>query len=260
MKICALSSSSSGNSFYFETERVKFLIDAGLSGKQIRERLANIGRSPEELDGIFVSHEHRDHIRGLKVLAKRLGLTVFANRATWECLDGDTRKHLTVEFFESGDEIPFGDVVIQPFPVMHDAAEPVSFTLHWRSLKVGMAQDLGYADKLVQKNLEGSSVLLLEFNHDQEMLLTGPYPWPIKQRILSKQGHLSNTEASSMASEVAHADLKAIFLTHLSEKNNRPELARQELKRRLNALGMDHITLCMTHPKQISRPFTLKEK
>lgn len=221
--------------------------------------MAEVGRSPEHLDGVFVTHEHRDHILGLAPLVKKYRLPVYINRGTWEGVKSVTGELPELVFFDPGDSIPIGDVVVKSFPVMHDAADPVSFAIHWSSMKVGIAQDLGYADHLVKDSLQGCSVLMLECNHDPELLLSGPYPWSLKQRILGKHGHLSNQEASEIAGALAHSDLRAVFATHLSEKNNHPNLARSELSRKLGSMGMEHVSINMTYPNQISSPFTLLE-
>jgi len=200
------------------------LVDVGLSGREIRRRLKTIGVHGENLDAIVVSHEHSDHTRGLRVLSNEFNLPVYINYDTLSSVHGKEIKGKIREF-ESGNPFAIGGLSFQPFSVPHDAVDPVGYTIKYRDLKIGIATDLGFATKLVIERLKDCDLLILESNHDEEMLKSGPYPWVLKQRVMSRQGHLSNNQAGTLIKEVYHEGLKHIILFHLSETNNRPEKA-----------------------------------
>jgi phosphoribosyl 1,2-cyclic phosphodiesterase len=225
VKISVLASGSRGNSIYVATPKVRLLIDVGLSAREIERRLGSIGVRPEDLDAVLVTHEHSDHVHGLGPLSRRYGLNVFLNRATFENLP-DRVGHLAdrVEF-TTGQSFSIGDVTIHPFSVSHDAADPVGLTLVNGESKVGICTDLGKPTRLVHHHLQECRLLLLEANHDVEMLTRGPYSWALKQRIRSTSGHLSNEEARELFARVAGETLEQVILAHLSEVNNRPERA-----------------------------------
>lgn len=224
MKVCQLASGSKGNSLFVETGESAVLIDAGLSAREIERRLASLGKSPADLDALFISHEHTDHIRGIRVLSCKHRIPVFVSYPTYR----DARavlQEVPVTEFESGYSFAFRDLLVDPFPITHDASDPVGFTIESREGKVGVATDLGTATRLVAEKLKNCRVLVLESNHDEEMLLNGPYPWHLKQRIKSRHGHLSNVDAAALLAEVLHPGLEGLFLAHLSEVNNDPRLA-----------------------------------
>lgn len=234
MKVCLLASGSKGNSLFVEADGTRILVDAGLSAKEIVRRLAIIGVDPADLDGLFVSHEHVDHVRGVGVLARKYRLPVHVSYPTHrEVLDG-VRDAAVVEF-ESGYSFGFRDLLIDPFPITHDACDPVGFTVECREGKVGVATDLGTATRLVADKLKGCRVLVLESNHDEEMLMGGPYPWHLKQRIKSRHGHLSNSDSAALLAEVLHPGLEGLFLAHLSEVNNDPTVAQEVTENLLSA-------------------------
>ena len=226
MRVCLLASGSKGNSLFVEAGETRLLVDAGLSAREIVRRLASIGVDASDLDAVFVSHEHTDHVRGVGVLARKFRLPVYVSYPTHREVREGIHDAAAVEF-ESGYSFGFRDLLIDPFPITHDACDPVGFTIESREGKVGMATDLGTATRLVADKLKGSRVLVLESNHDEEMLMGGPYPWYLKQRIKSRHGHLSNSDSAALLAEVLHPGLEGLFLAHLSEVNNNPAVAQE---------------------------------
>lgn len=224
MRVCLLASGSKGNSLFVDTGATKFLVDAGLSAREIVNRLASIGIDGSELNGIFISHEHTDHIRGAGTLARRLGLPVFISCRT-HSQSKETFKRNDIVEFESGCSFSFRDLTIDPFPITHDASDPVGFVVESAQGRIGIATDLGIATRLVKDKLKQCRVLVLESNHDEDMLMNGPYPWHLKQRIKSRHGHLSNNDAVELLDELINPHLEGVFLAHLSETNNDPVLA-----------------------------------
>ena len=229
MRVCTLTSGSSGNSTYVSDGRTSVLIDAGLPGKRIEEQLDGIGVSGRDIDAIFVTHEHDDHITGVGVLARRFDIPVYANRATMEYLDsmGKLNRIMPEKLivFENNVSFICGTFVVKAFPIPHDAADPVGYRFTSGSVSVAISTDIGVITEDIRQGTLGCSVVLLEANHDVEMLRNGPYPYPLKKRILSDHGHLSNEVSASYACELAQNGTKTIILGHLSEENNRPELA-----------------------------------
>jgi phosphoribosyl 1,2-cyclic phosphodiesterase len=176
------------------------------------------------LNAILITHEHTDHVRGAGTLARKLNIPVLTSYPTGREIANLTRKAAVVEF-ESGYSFTFRDIAIDPFPITHDACDPVGFLLESREGKVGVATDLGVATRLVKDKLQGCRCIVLESNHDEEMLLNGPYPWHLKQRIKSRHGHLSNNDSADLLDEILHDGLEGLFLAHLSEVNNDPRVA-----------------------------------
>jgi len=224
MKVCLLASGSKGNALLVVNGRSRLLIDAGLSARELSRRLEAVGTCPGELTGIVVSHEHIDHVRGLGVLSRRFNLPVYLHHAVAASL-ADSHRPVRVHEFDSGEELPVGDFAVRAFPVTHDAAATVGFTVTGASGKLGVATDLGVATRLVAEELRNCRVLVLESNHDEELLRDGPYPWPLKQRIRSSHGHLSNNDSAKLLENLCWEGLEGVLLAHLSETNNRPELA-----------------------------------
>ncbi|GFO60098.1 MBL fold metallo-hydrolase [Geomonas silvestris] len=224
MKLCLLASGSKGNCLFLETDSCRLLIDAGLSGREALNRLASIGVAPETLDGILITHEHTDHIRGVGTLARRLKIPVLMASRTHEAARHVIGKVDLVEF-DPGTPLAFKGLGIDPFPITHDATDPVGYRIEGSEGCIGFATDLGIATRLTCEKLKNCRALVLEFNHDEEMLQNGPYPWHLKQRIRSRHGHLSNSEGAALLEELLHAGLEGVFLSHLSEVNNDPSLA-----------------------------------
>ena len=229
MHICLLASGSKGNATYIANRRTSILIDAGLSGKQIEKRMARRALDPKSLDAILVTHEHNDHIRGVGVLARRYDLPVFITRETWQSACRQIGKINKQHFITCGQPFNIDGLAIHPFALSHDAADPTGFTITCGQCKIGMATDLGVVTNLVREHLREAHLLVIEANHDPEMLLHGPYPWALKQRISSRMGHLSNSDAQKLITELKGDHLKYVILAHLSETNNTPEKAYKEV-------------------------------
>jgi phosphoribosyl 1,2-cyclic phosphodiesterase len=237
MRVCILGSGSKGNCTYIESPEARILIDAGLSAREIDRRLRLIGRSPTALDGVLISHEHHDHIQGVGALARRYKLPVYANPATWQQAQPVVGPVEEWREITTGTQFALKDLVVEPFSLPHDADDPVAFRLTWRRRSVAVVTDLGYSSQLVRERLRGCHLLVLEANHDAAMLKAGPYPWPLKQRIAGKSGHLSNLQSSQLLCDVLHDELEHVVLAHLSEINNHPDLARQTAQAILGSRG-----------------------
>ncbi|MCL5096157.1 MAG: MBL fold metallo-hydrolase [Candidatus Omnitrophica bacterium] len=239
-----LGSGSAGNCAYLETAETRLLIDAGFSARQIRHRLASIGRSPKDLNGILITHEHFDHTQGLGVLCGQCSIPVYCNRPTQEAIQTQFDAALPFRLFETGAAFQLGDIMIESFSVPHDAQDPVGFLLRTPSGNVGFLTDLGYATRLVIERVRPSHVLVLEANHDPQMLQDDTRrPWSVKQRILSRHGHLSNDAAAEAAERIVSADLRHLYLGHLSRDCNRPELAHRVISERLRKMGAAHVSV-----------------
>ncbi|MBI2353590.1 MAG: MBL fold metallo-hydrolase [Deltaproteobacteria bacterium] len=222
MKICSLASGSKGNCLYLETGDTRVLIDAGLSLRETLLRMEATGIDAASVHAVLVSHEHIDHIRSAGAFSRRFKVPVVASHLVSRKAEKYLHKAKVVEF-EAGCALTFRDVEIDPFPITHDACDPVGFILASREGRCGSATDLGIVTRLVQEKLRGCRALNLESNHDPEMLMNGPYPWELKQRIRSRHGHLSNGESLELLHELAHAGLEALVMAHLSEVNNHPD-------------------------------------
>lgn len=271
-----LASGSKGNSTVIASGRTRVLVDAGLSCRELMRRMQAAGEDPAKLDGILITHEHVDHVSGLAVLARRLGVPVYFTEAThrawvrmltpgttmsygkWlerlqakksaatgeeeesvEKVKADPAFLPKVEYFEAGHGFSVGDIAVSPFTIPHDAADPCGFVFEADGARMAIATDLGYVPPNVKAALKRIDVLLLESNHDLEMLRDGPYPWSVKQRVLSRVGHLSNEAAAEFLTRDYDGGARYIVLGHLSESNNAPELARIAAER---AIG-DRMTL-----------------
>ena len=229
LTVCSLASGSKGNAIYVSDGITSILIDAGLTGVEIERRLASRGLSPDDLSGILVSHEHIDHIRGVGVLSRRYNLPVYMTNKTNNA-SADIIKRIKIQkTFTCGKTFNIKGLSFHPFSISHDAQDPVGFTVSCNHLKIGIATDLGLATGMVKQHLKNCELLLIESNHDTTMLEKGPYPWPIKQRIKSRTGHLSNDASKELLKELKHDNLKHVILGHLSEINNTPEKALSEV-------------------------------
>lgn len=234
MNLCSIASGSSGNCIYTGTEKTGILIDAGISAKRIEQGLASIDRSMKEIQGIFVSHEHSDHIKGLGVLSRKHQIPIYGTEGTIkaikQCKSLGTMDEELFHVIHAEEELTVGDLKVRPFSISHDAAEPVAYRVENGGKSAAVATDLGVYDEKIVEHLQKLDVLLLEANHDIHMLQVGGYPYPLKQRILGNKGHLSNETAGKLLCEVLHDDLKAVFLGHLSKENNYEELAYETVK------------------------------
>lgn len=233
MKICLLGSGSKGNALLIESGRTRLLIDAGLSARQIRRRLELIGTDAASLTALLITHEHTDHVRGLGPLVRQLDLPVYLQSDLAGRLP-DVGKTAAVREFADGEDFTVNDLTIRPFAVTHDSLAPVGFTFSGECGKVGLATDLGVVTRLVTDCLRDCRALIVETNHDEAMLRDGPYPWQLKQRVRSSHGHLSNYAGSVLLQDLLWTGLETVFLGHLSETNNRPELAVQAARKVLN--------------------------
>jgi len=226
MQIHILASGSTGNAVLVEMGGRKILVDAGISCRRIERGLAAVGTAVGDLDGVLITHEHSDHIKGIPVLVRKHGVPVYARPAAWACM---TEAHnLPRECRrEIGDKIDFGPLQVAPFTVSHDAVDPVGFSFHYKNNKWVVATDLGMITRSVAEALAYANVAVLESNHDPQMLQTGPYPYYLKQRIKGKQGHLSNYEAGYLLAKIPRVRHMQVFLAHLSQHNNLPHLAER---------------------------------
>lgn len=222
MKICSLASGSKGNCLYVETGDTGLLIDAGLSLRETLLRMDANGIDPARVHAVLVSHEHIDHIRSVGAFARKFKVPVVASHLVCKKAEKYLHKTRLIEF-EAGCALSFRDVEIDPFPITHDACDPVGFVLESREGRCGSATDLGIVTRLVAEKLRSCRALNLESNHDVEMLMNGPYPWELKQRIKSRHGHLSNEESLELLFDLAHSGLEALVMAHLSEVNNHPD-------------------------------------
>lgn len=226
LKVCLLASGSKGNAVYLESGATKLLIDAGLSAVEICRRLSLIGVAPSELHALLISHDHADHTRGAGTLARKLKIPLLISHGTAGVTAAQLKKCSLTEF-EAGTSFTFRDLQIDPFPITHDAADPVGFAVDSSEGRIGFATDLGIVTRLVVEKLKKCRVLVIEANHDETMLMNGPYPWHLKQRIRSRHGHISNSESMQLLGDLLHEHLEGVFLAHLSETNNDPQLAQQ---------------------------------
>lgn len=222
---CPLASGSKGNCIYLGTKNSKILIDAGISTKAIKERLAEINVDIGQIDAIFVSHEHGDHIAGLKVLAFKYNIPIICNSQTAKAVVEELHECPKFKIFMTGETFEFKDLEVHPFSVQHDAVDPVAFTFSFDSYKIGVCTDLGFATTLVSARLQACNLLYVEANHKPSMVHASARPASYKTRVLGKMGHLSNEECGELVSAVAHDGLKQVYLAHLSSECNSPEVA-----------------------------------
>lgn len=257
LKVCVLASGSSGNSTYIGMDGAGLLIDAGLSCAETVRRLGAIGLALDQVRAICVSHEHQDHTAGLRVLHKRHRIPIFANAGTWEAL---RRVHpdaaLGGSVFSNGAPFAAGGLVVEPFTVPHDAYDPVGFIVSAGLLRVGVVTDMGMATTLIRERLRGCAVLVVESNHDEQLLQDADRPWSLKQRIRGRQGHLSNAGAAAMLTAVAGPELRQVFLAHLSAECNRPHLALATIRRALTDRRLDGVQVELTYPDRVSAVWT----
>lgn len=242
MNLCSIASGSSGNCIYAGTDHTAILIDAGISAKRIEQGLASADRSIKDIQGIFVSHEHSDHVQGLGVLARRHHIPIYGTEGTLSAVRkmsslGKIDEEL-YHVVRADERVTLGDMEIFPFAISHDAAEPVAYRMECNGKKAAVATDLGFYNEEIVEKLQNLDALLLESNHDVHMLQVGGYPYPLKQRILGNRGHLSNESAGKLLCRLLHDDLKAVFLGHLSKENNYEELAFETVKLEI-ALGSE---------------------
>lgn len=233
VSVTVLASGSRGNCALVATSSTRILVDAGLSGRETFKRLRAAGERPEEISAIVITHEHSDHVAGLQRLAKKLHVPVFITAQTHQAWSRTVRDEKGVipdlpksEHFAPGRGFRVGDIEVMPFTIPHDAIDPVGFTFRAEGVKVGFATDLGYMPPSICDHLRRCSILVIESNHDVEMLRSGPYPWSVKQRVMSRVGHLSNEALAKFFTSDYDGEAEYLVLAHLSEQNNHPEKAR----------------------------------
>lgn len=242
MKFCSLYSGSSGNSMYIEGTYGKVLVDAGLSGIRITTALQSIGANPSDLSGILVTHDHSDHIKGIGILSRKFNLPLYMNEGTWNVakdLIGPVRAE-NIRFVEPNNPFAIEDLWIHPFSLHHDAADPMGFTLSTEKRKVSIVTDTGMFDQVMFDSIRQSDLVVMESNHDVNMLMAGPYPYFLKKRVAGDRGHLSNESAAEVIIRLAQEGLKKVVLAHLSQENNFPLLALETTKNRLKEYGLEY--------------------
>lgn len=254
MRFSVLASGSTGNAVYVETEEHSFLVDAGLSGKQMEGLFAKVGRDIGKLSGLLVTHEHSDHIKGIGVLARKYKLPVYANKKTWDAMNGLIGEVPTEQkfIFDMETTKSFGTLDIESFGVSHDAAEPMFYIFHHEGRKLVLVTDTGYVSDRMKGIISNADMYVFESNHDVQMLRMGRYPWNIKRRILSDVGHVSNEDAAIAMSEVMGDQTKRIYLAHLSLDNNMKDLAKMSVTQTLQEQGIvvgEQVDLYDTDPK-----------
>jgi len=253
MKIIVLGSSSSGNATCVEADGKTFLIDAGLSAKMIRERLSEYSILPDQLDAVFVTHEHTDHIQGLKGLLRKHDIPIYCTRYTAQAIENILKIEPDFFIFSPGETFRFGNFKVEGVSVFHDAQDPVGFVFKTDNCKMSFVSDIGYVTSLVKKKLEGTNVLIIESNHDPKMLMADhKRPMHVKQRIRGRQGHLSNENACELVREIMHDDLSDIVLFHLSKDCNCREIALNLMENTVKSLGKNEINVHMTYPHKSS--------
>ena len=242
VSVSVLASGSRGNCALVASNSTRILVDAGLSGRETFKRLRSIGERTEEISAILITHEHSDHVAGLFRLATKLKVPVFITAPTHHAWNRSMRDENGVspalpksEHFSAGRGFCVGDIEVMPFTIPHDAADPVGFTFRAEGIKIGFATDLGYMPVSVRNHLRGCTVLVMESNHDVEMLRSGPYPWSVKQRVMSRVGHLSNDALAEFFTSDYDGQAEFLVLAHLSEQNNHPEIARAAAEKALGA-------------------------
>ena len=238
LRFSVLASGSSGNVCYVETDNVRILIDAGLSAREIERRLEQVGITPSSLDALLITHEHADHIKGAGPLARRYDLPVYLNGKTLESGRKAMGKLPQPIILQTGQTLELKDLGVETFTKCHDAADPVGVVLSLNGVKIGIATDLGRSTRLVEDRLKGCQVLIIEFNHDIEMIDEGPYPLFLKRRIKGRDGHLSNEQAGDLLKAICQDNLKQVVLAHLSKTNNHPDKAYQQAAGVLDKCGL----------------------
>ena len=252
--VTILGSGSAGNCALVETPQTRLLIDGGLSARQMSARLALCGVNPLEIDGILLTHEHGDHAGGLNVWCKQFSTPIYCNRLTAEVLQKDAPElRKDWRLFVTGSSFAIKDITIETFPVPHDAVEPCGFVLHQGCDALGVLTDLGVATRLVQERVRAAQTLIIETNHDEKLLQNDTKrPWSVKQRIMSRHGHLSNAAAAEVLAELLGGRLRRAVLGHLSRDCNSPDLAVSTVRNRLAAMGASEVDVVCAGQREVS--------
>src|SRR5438876_9492043 len=255
-----LGSGSAGDSALVATDHCKILIDGGLSARQLVLRLEQCGVMPEQLDGILLTHEHGDHICGLDVLCRKFDVPIYCNALTAEAVRSDSsfERHRNWRILATGAEFSICDIIVQTFPVPHDAVDPLGFAFHAGSGSLGFITDLGYVTKMIVERLRPVQTLVIETNHDEKLLQNDTHrPWPVKQRIQSRHGHLSNAAAASVIEQLLPGKIERVLLGHLSRDCNTPALAFAAVRDSLAKSGRIDTELYCAAQSQISARFCI---
>ncbi len=257
IKFCSLSSGSSGNCHYIETKGTRILIDAGFSGKKTEELLSSINIDANTIDYILITHEHIDHIKGAGILSRRYDIPIIANENTWLSMKDKIGeiKDKNIKVIYTNRDFNLKDLDIHPFNIYHDAADPIGYIIYYKKFKISIATDTGWVDNNIRNKIKGSNLYLIESNHDVEMLKNGNYPLFLKQRVLSKEGHLSNVDAGETLSEVLSGNGEVVLLGHLSKENNTPNLAYETVKETIGEISED-IDLDLSYRDKPTKVYT----
>ncbi|MGI8436385.1 MAG: MBL fold metallo-hydrolase [Chthoniobacterales bacterium] len=256
-----LGSGSAGNAALLATEHCRLLIDGGLSARQLVHRLELCGVKPDQLDGVLLTHEHGDHVCGLEVLCRKFQVPIYCNALTAEAIRcGGLAGHKNWRIFRTGADFSVCDITVQSFPVPHDAVEPVGYAFHAGRARLGFITDLGYATKMLVERLREVHTLVIETNHDEKLLQACPHrPWPVKQRIMSRHGHLSNAAAASVIEQLLPGKIERVVLGHLSRDCNTPELARDTVAELLQRTGRTELEIFCAGQRELSPRFHIGE-
>ena len=234
MRLCSIASGSSGNCIYAGSDHTHLLVDTGISKKRIEQGLNTLDVKGEELNGILITHEHIDHIQGLGVFSRKYEIPIYATHGTIEgiknCKSLGKMPEGLLHEIKVDHSLSLGDITVHPFAISHDANEPSGYRIEQGERSVAVATDIGIYDEYTVENLKNVNALVLEANHDIHMLEVGPYPYPLKRRVMGDKGHLSNELSGRLLCDILHDDLKQVVLGHLSKENNYPELAYETVK------------------------------
>lgn len=233
LSLCTLFSGSSGNCVLISDGHTNLLVDCGVSGKRITAALEQLGVDPRSLDAVLVTHEHSDHTNSVGIMHRRFGIDIYANELTWRAVELVAGRYDERALHLFTGRFCIGDIEVQPFAIPHDAAQPVGYSFYAENKKITIATDIGHVSEELYDQIAGSDIALIEANHDVEMLKMGPYPYPLKRRILSDRGHLSNESAGELCARLAKGGTRKLLLGHLSQQNNLPEIAYQTVKNHL---------------------------
>lgn len=239
LRFCSLFSGSSGNCQLIKTEKTTILVDAGLSGKKIQQEIINIGEDPKKINAIFITHEHIDHIQGAGILSRRFDIPIYANEKTWEAMSpsiGEIKEH-NIKIISSDAQV--GDLFVQSFDISHDSAHPVGYNVYHKNRKISIVTDTGCVNQNIIDSIKEADLLLIESNHDEDMVLIGPYPWTLKRRVLGDYGHMSNDTAGELITKVLKRGTEIVLLGHLSKENNFPQLAYKTVENILIENGLE---------------------
>jgi len=257
MRLTVLASGSSGNALLISTNTTSILMDAGISAKRAAYAISEAGEDPSNLAAVLVTHEHTDHISGVGPIARRFDLPVHATRGTLRVINRRAGDGFSKVPIASGEPLSIGDITVSPFSTSHDCADPVGYAFDADSARIVVATDLGIVGSAVRDQMARADCVVLEFNHDERMLVDGPYPWPLKQRILSNVGHLSNATAARELERSAGHPVSTVVLAHLSDENNKPRLAYEAAAVALDAAGRSDVAVLLASQKELLGPIEI---